>query len=120
MGICTKGEKDKAYGIGSLERGVKVNHIGHLLMKFGLMLMRVGHTEVKEEKLKEGHAINLQPFRNMDLNFMVLEFYKLKKYITNNSRFITSSSTWHFLIKIIQVSECHHGNFYGTRVFKMQ
>ena len=81
------------------------------------MLMRVGHTEVKEEKL-EGHAINLLPFRNMDLSFMVLEFYELKKYITNNSSFTTSSFTWHFLIKIIQVSGCHRGNFYGTRVLK--
>ena len=82
------------------------------------MLMCVGHAEVKEEKLREGHGLNLLPFRNMNLHFMVLEFYKLKKYITNNSSFTTLSFTWHFLIKIIQVNGCHHDNFYGTRFLK--
>ena len=60
------------------------------------MLMCVGHAKVKEEELKEGHGINLLPFRNTDLGFMVLEFYKLKKYIKNNLSFTTSSFTWHF------------------------
>lgn len=54
-------KRQAACGIGYLERGVKVNHVRHLLMRCGLMLMRVGHTEVKEEKLKEGHVINLLP-----------------------------------------------------------